>query len=121
MDLQKKELMELVGARIKYFRHIRSLSQEELAFQANLNPAYFGQVERGIKCPTIDTLYKISKALGVILPELLRIETGPAPERDVPLNRSADNFTRINELLSSIPTEKQSDIIEILEKIIRLL
>ena len=60
MDEQKREITIAVGSRIKYFRHVNSLSQEDLALRAGLNPAYFGQVERGLKCPTIDTLCKIA-------------------------------------------------------------
>lgn len=47
MDAQKKQITEAVGARIRYYRRLRDLSQEELALNANINPAYFGQVERG--------------------------------------------------------------------------
>ena len=63
-----------VDLRIKFFRHMKSLSQEDLAPRANLNPAYCGQAERGLKCPTVDTLHKVAKALEVPLPELLKTE-----------------------------------------------
>ena len=46
MDDQKRKITEDVGNRIKYFRRLKSISQEEVALRANLNPAYFGQVER---------------------------------------------------------------------------
>ena len=71
MDAKKQELTEAVGKRIRTLRHLQSISQEEVALRANLNPAYYGQVERGLKCPTIDTLYKIAQALGTSLPELV--------------------------------------------------
>ena len=77
MDGQKREITQAVGARIRYFRRLQSISQEELAMRASLNPAYFGQVERGEKCPTIDTLYRIAKALNVSPPELLRLPVFP--------------------------------------------
>ena len=56
MDEQKREITMAVGQRIRKLRRIRAISQEEVAFRADLNPAYFGQVERGEKCPTVDTL-----------------------------------------------------------------
>ena len=71
MDDQKREITVAVGNRIRYFRRLQSISQEELALRANLNPAYLGQVERGLKCPTVDTLYKIAKAMNISPAELL--------------------------------------------------
>ena len=113
IDEQKKELSKAVGLRIKYLRHTKFLSQEDLALRANLNPAYYGQVERGLKCPTIDTLHKIAKALEVPLPELLKTE--PMPEYSENYNH------RIQELLAKVPDDKINQVFKILEEIIVLL
>ena len=107
MDAQKREISEKVGARIRYLRRDRSLSQEELALRAGLNPAYYGQVERGTKCPTIDTLYKISKALDVSLPELVRTEALSVP-------------SGTDDLLSRLPPDRSRQVREIVEKIVGL-
>lgn len=48
-----------VGERIRYFRNLRGWSQETLALQAEINPAFLGHLERGLKSPTIKTLEKI--------------------------------------------------------------
>lgn len=72
MNEQKREVTEAVAARIRYLRRIKEFSQEEVALRAGLNPAYFGQVERGMKCPTIDTLCKIARALDTSPAELFR-------------------------------------------------
>ena len=111
-DDQKKIITEQVAAQIKEFRLMRSLSQEELALRANLNPAYFGQVERGLKCPTIDTLYKIAKALDVSLSELVCV--------DRPTDYSKDYSQRINHLFFEIPEEKHNQIFKLLEDIAAL-
>lgn len=47
MDDQKREITAAVATRIRSFRKKAAMSQEELALKANLNPAYFGQVEPG--------------------------------------------------------------------------
>ena len=52
--MENKELLN----KIKVYRAMKNISQEELALRANLNPAYFGQVERGVKCPTIGVTRK---------------------------------------------------------------
>ena len=113
MDHQKQEITAAVGRRIRQIRLSRAISQEELAFRANLNPAYFGQVERGEKCPTIDTLFKIANALNIPLPELLQTEpfyVGPTSHEQ-----------SIAELLTRIPSDKKGRVLEIVEGIIDLL
>lgn len=112
IDEQKKEITKAVAARIKYFRHVRDFSQEDLALRANINPAYFGQVERGLKCPTIDTLYKIAQALDVPLPELLRT--------DAHSTSSTDNSLRMKEILSRVPEDKLEKVLNIIENIVEL-
>ncbi len=54
-----------VGAKIRYFRKKLCLSQEALAFKANIHPAYLGKLERNEKNPTIGTLEKIISAIGI--------------------------------------------------------
>ena len=101
------------AAQIRHFRHQKGLSQEELALKANLNPAYFGQVERGEKCPTIDTLYKTATALGIPLSELLRF--------DLSSNQSETISDRIKLLANRIPAEKSEQFLKALESIVDLM
>lgn len=113
MDMQKKKITMATAARIRHFRQKNALSQEALALRANLNPAYFGQIERGVKCPTIDTLYKISSALEISLSELLRFEEDkPKPE---------DHQEQLHALLAQIPEDKETQLLRLLEDIVALL
>jgi len=48
------------------------MSQEVLAERADLHPNYVGEIERGEKAASIDTLVKVAKALGLPPKELLR-------------------------------------------------
>lgn len=112
IDGQKKEITVAVAARIRFFRHMKNMSQEDLALRANINPAYLGQVERGLKCPTVDTLYKISKGLEIPLPELLRFET----TYSIDGNKSE----RIVALINRIPHERVGQVLKILESITEL-
>lgn len=43
------EIAGLVGDNIRQLRKIKGLSQEQLAFRAEINASYMGQVERGEK------------------------------------------------------------------------
>ena len=111
--MQKKKITMATAARIRHFRQKNALSQEALALRANLNPAYFGQIERGVKCPTIDTLYKIACALDISLSELLRFED------DEP--QLEDNEEKLNALLAQIPQGKEPQLLRLLGDIVALL
>ena len=50
---------------IKALRQKRGLTQEALAFDANVARSYIGYIERAEKTLSIVTLQKIAKALGV--------------------------------------------------------
>lgn len=60
-----------IGNRIRFYRRERKLSQEELALRSDLHPSYIGQLERGLKTPSIDTIYKITKSLDITMSEFL--------------------------------------------------
>lgn len=76
------KIARLVGERIRDFRKGLGLSQEQLAFKAGLNPSYLGQVERGEKSPTIDSLEKIVAALDVTFEDLFRFDYNPSEKMD---------------------------------------
>lgn len=76
-----------IGARIRYFRQLHGWSQEQLALQAGLNPAYLGHLERGLKSPTITTLEKIVYALGITLGDLFAENITSAEEKQRAINR----------------------------------
>ncbi len=59
-----------IGNRIKSQRKKNNLSQEKLAELSNLNTSYIGQIERGEKNPSIETIYSISKALKIDISSL---------------------------------------------------
>jgi transcriptional regulator with XRE-family HTH domain len=61
----KPKHRRLLGERIRSFRKGKGLSQEVLAERADLHHNYVGELERGEKAATIDTLLKIANALGV--------------------------------------------------------
>lgn len=61
-----------IGNRIKFYRKDRNLSQEQLAEISELHPSYIGQLERGIKTPSIDTIYRITKGLDVSMSDFLK-------------------------------------------------
>lgn len=75
-----------VGAKIKYLRQKRGLSQEALALSCDMNPAFLGHVERGMRSPTLNTLQRICDGLGITLTELLWMQLLLAPAVPLPSN-----------------------------------
>lgn len=61
-----------VGKRIKAVRLERGMTQEQVAFEAGLNRAFIGYIERGERNPSTETIAKIAKVLGVELNDLFK-------------------------------------------------
>lgn len=59
-----------IGDNIKRIRTTKKLSQKEVISVAHLDSAQYSRIENGKTDPTVTTLEKISKALGVSLSEL---------------------------------------------------
>ena len=74
---ENNHLAQEVGAKIKYLRLKRGLSQESLALSCDMNPAFLGHVERGMRSPTLTTLQRICDGLGITLTELLLTDPQP--------------------------------------------
>lgn len=60
------------GKKIKDLRLNCKISQDELAFRANISPSYMSAIERGITDTTISTAKRLAKALQVELSELFK-------------------------------------------------
>lgn len=68
-------LAQAFGAVVRELRLEQGLTQEDAAFRANLDRAYFGRLERAAKVPTLSTVWKLSLALDARPSELLaRVE-----------------------------------------------
>ena len=64
------EIAKFIGQRIRNYRTQRGLSQEKLAELSGCHPTYIGQVERGEKNATLESIEKIASALNVPLSQL---------------------------------------------------
>lgn len=67
---QDPQLVAL-GAAIRRARQEKNLSQEDLAFHAEVDRSYLGRVERGDNNVAILTLVKIAEALGCPVSRLI--------------------------------------------------
>lgn len=60
-----------VGANVKRLREAKGLSQEELAFDAEMHRTYVSGIERGRRNPTVTVVQRLAFALGAKASELL--------------------------------------------------
>ncbi len=66
------DLNEALGEMLARYRHRANLSHEACAFECDLHPTYISQIERGLKFPTMRTLFLIGKALKVAPSQIVR-------------------------------------------------
>ena len=80
------ELAKTVGQRIRNYRTKLGYSQEKLAELANCHPTYIGQLERGEKNATIESIERITSALQISLSTLFEgINSRSNGTRNIPL------------------------------------
>ena len=71
-----------IGNRIRLYRQRSGLSQEKLALNAGLTVSFVGDIERGVKKPSVESLEKLLGALGVSFLEFFDYETEIKPFKD---------------------------------------
>ena len=67
----------MLGAELKRARLKAGLTQEQLAFKADVHRTYVSMLERGKGSPTLDTLMALCAAMGIRASDLVRrLENG---------------------------------------------
>ena len=64
------DIAKIIGQRIRNYRTQKGLSQEKLAELAGCHPTYIGQLERGEKNATLESVQKMASAMDISLSEL---------------------------------------------------
>ncbi len=72
--MDKSNILEKFGERLKQLRKVKGLSQEQLAEKANLHRTYIGMIERAEKNITLLNIEKIANALDTKISSLLNEE-----------------------------------------------
>ncbi|HET9554306.1 MAG TPA: helix-turn-helix transcriptional regulator [Anaeromyxobacteraceae bacterium] len=86
MPAIKSELAVRIGARIRALRLAAKLNQEVLADGAGISVSMLSMVERGHRCPHVETLACLALVLGVatgsLIPDELEVQpTEPGPDQ----------------------------------------
>ena len=65
------DIVKKFGIRVRILREKQGLTQEALAFEADLHRAYVGQIERGEKNIGLENIEKLAKAFKISPSKLL--------------------------------------------------
>ena len=82
----ERDIRRFIGQRLRALRKERGLTQDRLGELAGLTGKFIGEVERGQKSISIDSLYALAVALRIPLPSLVDIRVGEQavpPSEDV--------------------------------------
>jgi transcriptional regulator with XRE-family HTH domain len=71
---ERDKLLVQIGMRIRSLRETKGVSQEGLAEKSGLHRTYIGGVERGLRNPSVKSLARMAKALGVGIVQLFEAE-----------------------------------------------
>ena len=61
------------GEVVKEIRNGKAMSQEKLAYSSGLDRSFISHIERGVKSPTITSIFQISSALDIPVSEIMRL------------------------------------------------
>ncbi len=70
--ISKNEILNIFGENVRKYRRLLDISQEELAYRADLHRTYIGMIERAEKNITLVNMEKIAKALKVQIEDLIK-------------------------------------------------
>ncbi len=104
------ELSKQIGERLRSLRLTAGLTQEHLAERADLHTTYIGQLERGEKNATVETICKLAKALKVAPSQIF----AHLPLPDSPPSPAEEIF----QLVQECPPREQKALLAILRQLI---
>ena len=101
-----------IGQRIRSYRSQSGISQEELAEKCGLHPTYIGQVERGEKNATLESISKIANGLNLSLSKLFENISSDEDNENYP----AEAY----DLVLFLPVDEQEKLLKIIKMIIQM-
>ena len=111
--LRHPELALLIGERIRRIRKNECLSLEDLAMRCDMNPTYVGHIERGTRNPTLSTLERICKGLGIRVEDLFK-------GLDIPVDMESAAIRHLSAVISALTPEQTQILLHIVDEVIRM-
>jgi transcriptional regulator with XRE-family HTH domain len=70
------DLRDVFATNLRRLRHERGLSQDDLAYEAEVSRSYLSQLEKGAFYASLKIIGRLAEALGVEPAELLKLPVG---------------------------------------------
>lgn len=70
-DKLRKQFTRKLALHLRAVREEKGFTQEDLAFKAGINTAYYSHLERGVYSPTMFVIWKLSQALELDLEQFM--------------------------------------------------
>ena len=102
------EISRTIGERIRMYRTRKKLSQDALGELAELHGSYIGQLERGEKNATLESIEKVARALDVPFEVLFENIIGGGTQNEIP--------RKCYDLLTPLSTREQKAVLELIQK-----
>lgn len=100
-----------IGRRVREERVQRGWTQEQLAERADSTLSFIGQLERGIKKPSLATIKKIANACG--------IKAGSLLDEGEPSVRKPSAEKRLSDILGGYSPREQESLLTIFRQLAR--
>jgi len=104
------DITMIVGERIQSYRRNAGLTQEKLAEIAGIHHTYVGQLERGEKNATLETIEKVARALDITFEALF--------EAIIAGDADSSTALEVYQLIATRPDKEQRLLLEILKKVL---
>ena len=102
------EMAYTIGERLRIYRTRTGMTQMKLAEKAGIHHTYIGQLERGEKNATLETIEKVARALDLSFETLF--------EALVDGNTDNSAAKEIYEIITSQPNKEQQVLLELVKK-----
>jgi transcriptional regulator with XRE-family HTH domain len=104
------DLLKTVGRRVRSAREELDLTQDQLAERAGLHVSYVGQIERGLREPSLKSLGAVAKALNLHLADLLA-------EDEAKAGRLLRELKRV---VGALEPPQQREVLEVVRRVVKL-
>ncbi len=99
-----------IGSKIKKVREAKRLSQKEVSLSIDMDPSQYSKIEKGKTDPSISTLDKVAKALGISLSELFS-----ADDIFTDINSADKTIMEKLRLIEELDTDERESIYNIID------
>lgn len=102
------DISQIIGERIRMYRTRKNLSQDALGEMAGLHGKYIGQLERGEKNATLESVEKVARALDLPFEVLFENIIVGGTQNEIP--------KKCYDLLTPLSLKEQNAILDLIEK-----